>query len=383
MIDARFFPHIVDQILLNVPLRDHHRCRAVCKAWRDQLDVGVVKHVDIVVWSPKRIMDEAKFAIRTRNLFNGKSRMLCNEPQPPSFWTFEGQKEEEKRWQDLLAHVEVVDVQVVDGCLHYRLATPEIWKVVDGPAPNKESLPILPPSSTTVALQRLLNLVSHVPTFRWQGLFPRGGVQSVPTLQGYGFLGRVYFHPVKATHLIEGKRSSACAYGDSPMFLNFFVGEKERSDSEASSEEGLCQYPDCEDEGHPTQCNFPEYAISLPALADFLCEEGPAWTPRNGLPHVTFIFHDSLPRLARRDPAKYLDRFFVQCYNRQAWNVWVVGLDRLLGRQPKEDWDELLLETQSHWRSLIENPPNIRFLSHPEYRYAVDDPWALKLHTEP
>lgn len=203
----------------------------------------------------------------------------------------------------------------------------------------------------------------------------------MPTLQGYGPLGRVYFYPILDSNFIRGSRSRA--HGDSPMFLNFCMGIEDQLDSDDSSEESWCDDSDSDLEGCPLRLTFPDYTERLPVLADLLCEEGPAWTPRDGLPHVTLIFHDSLPRLAGRDPAKYFDRFFLRCDNRQAWNVWVVGLDCFLGVRSKGDWDDLLLKAQTLWRSRIENPPTIKFLSHPEYPTPTDLTAAPELSLAP
>lgn len=397
MIDHRHYPHIIDLILQNVPLRDHHVCRAVCRAWRDRLDTGLVKHVAIVLWLYASADGESKLAVRTKNRFNDKSRLLCDEPKPPSFWTFNGEEDAEAQWRAQLADVEIVDIEVVDiealdPMLGGRVSVPFGFPADACCDPSIEYSKL---RSTASAVKKLVGMVAYAPIVRWQAevdtaqrpVLGMVGFADIPRLRGLGAQERVYFSPL--TRSVRWLRTPSKNDEFSPIFWNVHLAERKyiTSDDSSSDTPETSMASVAEDTDSDSDDSFSgtsEARYYMPPLEDVLGQDTAAPPPlSNGQPHVTVLTHGSLRKPGQRPTEDFILDFLHGSQGLKGWNVWVVGLERFLGPKCRDAWDDLLHETQGSWRkqSHSEDAAEIRFMTHQEYRDAVNDPWVYRVRT--
>lgn len=382
MIDHRYFPHIIDLILSYVSLQHANICRAVCAAWREHFDIGQVRHVTIVF---RPVTDE--IAIITRNSFNDRYRTLCPS-EPPAFWTSMSEAER-ARWEALLAGVEVVDIECIGAPLletHKRAfdGQPAETTVSSASVQNEPAaIAYNEPDSAVTALETVLGWVAHAPVVRWrgereQGLTIQDAFKFNPRLRMLQPQERVYFCHVGCRIFPEFEQSSK--EGFSPIIAHIDFEDDFHEEWLSDSDEDL--YPDPNPER-------PNWLYRIPMIIGVLKVDSPPPALDEGRPHLTYIFDGADLDLAYGRRTSLLDHFYCACYSLASWRIWVVGLELFLDRDdpsPGVTWNALIAEVQAMWQRKViihrsAGLPHVRFLTHAEYRAAVNDPYLHRLRT--
>lgn len=235
-----------------------------------------------------------------------------------------------------------------------------------------------PIDSTPRALGEVLALSAHIPIVRWHGELGEDGltsdtIQEIPRLRMLEAQERVYFCLVGCEAQPDFFPSSNVGF--SPIVINLFL------------EVGF-QYPDpgSDSDTDPHDPDERMLPWSIPSIDDVLEPDSPPPSLDNGRPHLPSIFQGDDLDEADGPRVSLFDHFYVQDGGLAGWRVWVVGLELFFSRDdpsPAVTLNALIAEAQASWRQVrdTDGQPHIRYLTHAEYRVAVNDTHLHYLHT--
>lgn len=408
MIDHRFFPHIIDLILEELPYEAYPTARLVCREWVEDLEsCKFVRHVAFSYHPPQDgyvsdFMDDpandyadngSLVLLRAVNLLNDRSLVL--KLAPSNYWTFHDPSPknsgEDDNGDDGVKSERGEELGAVERERAYwklRLRNTEVADFIGfDDHPCSEGLNLC--SVGVSAVYALDSLVDNIPIIRWWGDFQpdpyytlRHHTASDFDRYEYMWAARgprqvIYHYLIRFHHQLDLREVPSEPNIRAPVIMNLVLDDHEDHD---------CQ--------HARQVDRAPEDMFLEQLPDFQTIIDGIKSPPPGQPHLTIILQDQLhfTNLERFDRVVHLlSHFLLSDLWREDQMVWLVGLERFLfdpEEQPtptewRREWTRLLDKCDALVQAEgIACEDWIRVLTMDQYRASVGDDFLFKLRTE-